>query len=38
MSPRALNALVGITDSAKKQAREEMGRLVQAAVNKWSIA
>ncbi|KAG1855597.1 hypothetical protein F4604DRAFT_1800379 [Suillus subluteus] len=37
-SPRALNALVGITDSAKKQAREEMGRLVQAAVNKWSIA
>ncbi|KAG2038685.1 hypothetical protein BDR03DRAFT_293514, partial [Suillus americanus] len=37
-SPRALNALVGITDSAKKQAREEMGRLVQAAVNKWSVA
>jgi len=37
-SPRALDALVGITDSAKKQAREEMGRLVQAAVNKWSIA
>ncbi|KAG2145814.1 hypothetical protein DEU56DRAFT_788158 [Suillus clintonianus] len=37
-SPRALNALVGITDSAKKQAREEMGRLVQAAVSKWSIA
>ncbi|KIK39688.1 hypothetical protein CY34DRAFT_807971 [Suillus luteus UH-Slu-Lm8-n1] len=37
-SPRALDALVGITDSAKKHAREEMGRLVQAAVNKWSIA
>ncbi|KAG1775779.1 hypothetical protein EV702DRAFT_1114724 [Suillus placidus] len=37
-SPRALDALVGITDSAKKQAREEMGRLVQAAVSKWSIA
>ncbi|KAG2140263.1 uncharacterized protein EDB93DRAFT_1162341 [Suillus bovinus] len=37
-SPRALDALVGITDSAKKQAREDMGRLVQAAVSKWSIA
>jgi len=37
-SPRALDALVGITDSAKRQAREEMARLVQAAVNKWSIA
>ncbi|KAG2041538.1 hypothetical protein BDR03DRAFT_891237 [Suillus americanus] len=37
-SPRALDALVGITNSAKKQAREEMGRLVQAAVSKWSIA
>jgi hypothetical protein len=37
-SPRALDALVGITDSAKKHAREEMGRLVQAAVSKWSIA
>jgi hypothetical protein len=36
-SPRAIDALVGITDSAKKQAREEMGRLVQAAVSKWSI-
>jgi hypothetical protein len=36
-SPRALDALVGITDSAKKHAREEMGRLVQAAVSKWSI-
>ncbi|KAG1733030.1 uncharacterized protein EDB91DRAFT_1149956 [Suillus paluster] len=37
-SPSALDALVGITNSAKKQAREEMGRLVQAAVSKWSIA
>lgn len=36
-SPRAIDALVGITNSAKKQAREEMGRLVQAAVSKWSI-
>lgn len=37
-SPRALDALEGITDSAKKQARQEMGRLVQAAVEKWKIA
>jgi hypothetical protein len=36
-SPGALNALEGITDSAKKQARVEMGRLVQAAVDKWKI-
>jgi hypothetical protein len=36
-SPGTLDALEGITDSAKKQAREEMGRLVQAAVSKWSI-
>ena len=37
-SPGTLDALEGITNSAKKQAREEMGRLVQAAVSKWSIA
>jgi hypothetical protein len=36
-SPGALDALEGITDSSKKQAREEMGRLMQAAVSKWSI-
>ncbi|KAF9468580.1 hypothetical protein BDZ94DRAFT_1279669 [Collybia nuda] len=36
-SPGALDALEGITDSAKKQARAEMGRLVQAAVDKWKI-
>lgn len=36
-SPRALDALEGITASAKKQARQEMGRLVQAAVEKWKI-
>lgn len=36
-SPGALDALEGITDSAKKQARVEMGRLVQAAVDKWKI-
>ena len=36
-SPGALNALEGITDSAKKQARAEMGKLVQAAVDKWKV-
>ena len=36
-SPRALDALEGISDSAKKQARAEMGRLVQAAVDKWKV-
>ena len=36
-SPSALDALVGITDSAKKHAREEMGRLVKEAVRKWVI-
>lgn len=36
-SPGTLDALEGITDSTKKQARAEMGRLVQAAVDKWKI-
>ncbi|PBK97641.1 hypothetical protein ARMGADRAFT_987451 [Armillaria gallica] len=36
-SPGSLDALEGISSSAKKQAREEMGRLVQAAVDKWKI-
>ncbi|PPQ65846.1 hypothetical protein CVT26_000780 [Gymnopilus dilepis] len=36
-SPRALDALEGISDSAKKQAKIEMGRLIQAAVDKWTI-
>jgi hypothetical protein len=36
-SPRALDRLVGITDSAKKQAKEEMARLVKEAVRKWVI-
>ncbi|TFK70359.1 hypothetical protein BDN72DRAFT_795291 [Pluteus cervinus] len=36
-SPSALDALEGITNSAKKQARVEMGRLIQAAVDKWKI-
>jgi hypothetical protein len=36
-SPGALDALDGITDSAKKGAREEMGRLVKMAVERWKI-
>lgn len=36
-SPGTIDALDGITDSAKKQAKEDMGRLVQAAVAKWKI-
>ncbi|KAK2465238.1 hypothetical protein APHAL10511_002592 [Amanita phalloides] len=37
-SPGALEALDGISDSAKKQARLEMGRLVQTAVEKWKMS
>lgn len=36
-SPRAIDALEGISDSAKKQAKIEMGRLIQATVDKWKI-
>ncbi|KAF9049610.1 hypothetical protein BDZ89DRAFT_1098929 [Hymenopellis radicata] len=36
-SPGSLDALEGITASAKKQAREDIGRLVQAASEKWKI-
>jgi hypothetical protein len=36
-SPGALDKLEGITDSAKKQAKEDMSRLVKAAVAKWNI-
>lgn len=36
-SPGTLDALEGISDSAKKQAKEEMGRLVQTALSKWKI-
>lgn len=36
-SPGAIDALEGISNSAKKQAREEMRVLVQAAVDKWTI-
>jgi len=36
-SPGAIDVLEGITASAKKQAKAEMGRLVQATVDKWKI-
>lgn len=36
-SPGALDALEGISNSAKKQAKVEMGRLIQATVDKWRI-
>jgi len=36
-SPGAIDVLEGITASAKKQAKAEVGRLVQAAVDKWKI-
>ncbi|KAF5360527.1 hypothetical protein D9756_004747 [Leucocoprinus leucothites] len=36
-SPGSIDALEGITNSAKKQAKVEMGRLVQATVDKWKI-
>ena len=36
-SPGALDKLEGITDSAKKQAKEDMSKLVQAAVAKWKV-
>lgn len=36
-SPGSIDALNGITESAKKQAKQEMSRLVQTAVDKWKI-
>ncbi|THH04516.1 hypothetical protein EW145_g5467 [Phellinidium pouzarii] len=36
-APEELDTLEGITDSAKKQAREDMTRLVQAALARWKI-
>jgi hypothetical protein len=36
-SPGTLDALEGISNSAKKQAKVEMGRLIQATVDKWKI-
>ncbi|KAK7469147.1 hypothetical protein VKT23_003637 [Stygiomarasmius scandens] len=36
-SPGELDKLEGISDEAKKQAKEEMGKLVRAAMEKWKI-
>ncbi|THV05262.1 hypothetical protein K435DRAFT_850147 [Dendrothele bispora CBS 962.96] len=36
-SPGELDSLEGISDEAKRQAKEEMARLVRAAMNKWKI-
>lgn len=36
-SPGALEQLEGVSDSAKKHAREEMVKLVEAAVRRWKI-
>lgn len=36
-SPSALDNLAGITDSAKKQAKEDVSKLVQVAVAKWNV-
>lgn len=36
-SPGALDAVPGLSDSAKKVARDEMARLVSGALAKWSI-
>lgn len=37
-SPEELDALEGITDSAKKQAKEDMARLVQGALERWKLS
>ncbi|TFY59287.1 hypothetical protein EVJ58_g5875 [Rhodofomes roseus] len=37
-SPEEIDALEGITDSAKKQAKEDMARLIQAAMDRWKIS
>ncbi|KAH9936179.1 uncharacterized protein B0H18DRAFT_1113612 [Fomitopsis serialis] len=37
-SPEEIDALDGITDSAKKQAKEDMARLIQAAMDRWKIS
>jgi hypothetical protein len=36
-SPGAVDALEGITDSAKKMAKEEMVRFVTEAVARWNV-
>ncbi|EJD50870.1 hypothetical protein AURDEDRAFT_112003 [Auricularia subglabra TFB-10046 SS5] len=37
-SPSAIDRLEGISDSAKKHAKDEMSRLVHGALSKWRIA
>lgn len=37
-SPSKLDSIEGITDSAKKQAKEDMFKLVQSALTKWKIS
>ncbi|KAJ3004052.1 hypothetical protein NUW54_g4991 [Trametes sanguinea] len=37
-SPEELDALEGITDSAKKQAKEDMARLIQITVQRWKLS
>lgn len=37
-SPDEIDALEGITESAKKQAKEDIARLVMQAVERWKIA
>lgn len=37
-SPEELDALEGITDSAKKQAKEDMARLIQVTVERWKLS
>ena len=37
-SPEELDALEGITESAKKQAKEDMARMIQATFERWRIS
>ncbi|KAI0670937.1 hypothetical protein C8Q78DRAFT_974098 [Trametes maxima] len=37
-SPEELDALEGITDSAKKQAKEDMARLIQVTMQRWKLS
>lgn len=37
-SPEELDALEGITDSAKQQAKEDMARLIQVTVERWKLS
>ncbi|KAI0822010.1 hypothetical protein BC628DRAFT_1328258 [Trametes gibbosa] len=37
-SPEELDALEGITDSAKKQAKEDMARLIQVTMQRWRLS